>query len=246
MHTVTVENMILGIIVNTFRPIFFGIGTYLQVKIIRVCQKEKDKTWLIDITRSVVMIPLCFFNALFEPINDYFPSYPEYTGVSACYVSAFIYILLPNIVAFHSLLISVMKYLWIVHHEKMRAIGDEKITSWSFWFNLIHALLLTIPTILLFDFESSHSLVHCFGLEEEIAQRYNSSSAKVERMFMCKLRSGNDADGEASISYVLIQSFCGMKMVYTTFIMSNIWEGFFYYMVFKKMKRYDYKLLSRV
>ena len=112
--------------------------------------------------------------------------------------------------------------------------------------NLIHALLLTIPTILLFDFESSHSLVHCFGLEEEIAQRYNSSSAKVERMFMCKLRSGNDDDGEAGISYLLIQSFCGMKMVYTTFVMSNIWEGFFYYMVFKKMKRYDYKLLSRV
>ena len=246
MHTITVENMILWIIVNTLRHIFFGIGTYLQVKIIRVCRKEKDKTWLIDITRSVVMIPLCFFNALFEPINDYFPSYPEYTGVSACYVSASIYILLPNIVAFHSLLISVMKYLWIVHPEKMRIIGDEKITKWSFWFNLIHALLLTIPTIFLFDFESSHSLVHCFGLEEEIAQRYNSSSAKVERMFMCKLRSGNDADGEAGISYVLIQSFCGIKMVYTTFVMSNIWEGIFYYMIFKKMKRYDYKLLSGV
>ena len=214
--------------------VFFGIGTYLQIKIIRVCKKEKDKTWLIDITRSVVLIPLCFFNTLFEPLNDYFPNYPEYTGVSVCYVFALIYILLPNIVLFHSLLISIMKYLWIVHHEKMRAIGDEKVIKWFFWFNLIHALLITVPTIVLLDFESSHALVHCFGLEEEITQRYNSSSAKLERMFMCKLQSGYDAEG--SISYIVMQSFCGIKMVYTTFVMSNIWEGFFYYMIFKKMK----------
>ena len=231
-------NIVLGVIVNTSRIILFVIGTYLQIKIIRVCKKEKDKTWLIDTTRSLVMIPLCFFNAIFEPINDYFPNYPEYTSISVCYISAFIYIYLPNIVAFHSLLISIMKYLWIVHHEKARTIGDEKLTKGFFWFNLIHALMLTVPTIALLDFESSHALVHCFGLEEEISQRYNSSSAKVERMFMCKLRSENNDDGANYTSYVLMQGFCGIKMVYTTFVMSNIWEGVFYYKIFNKMKEY--------
>ena len=231
--------MILGVIVNVLRPILFAIGTYIQIKIIRACKKDKDKTWLIDVTRSVVLIPLIFFNAIFEPLNEYFPSYPEYTGISMCYLAAIIYIYLPNVVVFQTLLIAIMKYLWIVHHQKARAIGTKKISNAFFWFNLIHALLLTIPTIALLDFESQHALVHCFGLEEEISHRYNSTSAKLERMFMCKLRSHDDGEGEVDISYVLIQIFCGIKMVYTTFVSCNILEALLYYKIFKKMRGYE-------
>ena len=68
----------LGVIVHLLRLILFPIGTYLQIKIIRACKKDKDKTWLIDVTRSVVLILLIFFNALFEPLNEYVPNYPEY------------------------------------------------------------------------------------------------------------------------------------------------------------------------
>ena len=120
--------IILGVIVNVLRPILFAFGTYIQIKIIRACKKDKDKTWLIDVTRSVVLIPLIFFNAIFEPLNEYFPSYPEYTGISMCYLAAIIYIYLPNVVVFQTLLIATMKYLWIVHHQKARAIGTKKIT----------------------------------------------------------------------------------------------------------------------
>ena len=228
----------LGAIVNLLRLILFAIGTYLQIKIIRACKKDKDKTWLIDVTRSVVLIPLIFFNALFEPLNEYVPNYPEYTGVSICYLASFIYIFLPYIVVFQTLLIAIIKYIWIVHHEKARAIGSDRISNAFFWFNLLHALFLTIPTIALLDFESQQSLVHCFGLEDEISQRYNSSSAKLERMFMCKLRSQNDEGSEVDISYVLMQSFCGIKMIYTTFVSSNILEAIFYYKIFKKMRGY--------
>lgn len=231
-------NILTEVISMIFRLVLISIGTYINFKIILVCKKERNKTWLIDITRSFALMPVMFFTLTFEAINDYIEhSVSNYTGVSICYIGAFAYVYLPYLVAFHSLVVSVMKYLFIVHQEKTIGIDEDRIKRWFFWFNLIHPLVIAISTILLFDFESFPSLIKCFGLEEKMAQRYNSSTGNLERMFLCKLRSSEKDIQEQNALYLFTQSFCAFKMIYIWVLSGNIPEAFFYFKIFKKMRR---------
>ena len=96
----------------------------------------------------------------------------------------------------------------------------------------------SIITVLLFDFESYSSLNSCFGLEERIQESYNSSTGNLERMFMCKLRFADGDHLGTHVAYTLAQGFCASKMVFNLALMTNVPEAFFYYKIFKTMRRY--------
>jgi hypothetical protein len=130
-----------------------------------------------------------------------------------------------------------MKYIFIVHQEKSLKIGEDKIKMRFFWFNLIHPILIAVPSVLLLDFESLSSVITCFGIEERVLERYNSSTGNLERMFLCKLRITDGEDLGTHIFYTLIQGFCATKMVYFLGLSCNIPEAYFYYKIFKKMRR---------
>ena len=120
------------IIHNCAMLVLFSIGTYIQLKIISTCRREKDKTWQIDITHSVGMIILFIFSSMFERVTDYFPEFREYTGTWVCYVAAFIYTLGLYLIAFHSLVVSLMKYVFIVHQNRVLKFGEDKIKKMLF------------------------------------------------------------------------------------------------------------------
>ena len=240
--TVANDNLSTGgiigeIINNCANLILFSLGTFIQLKIISTCRKEKDKTWKIDITHSVGMMVLFFFSIMFEKLTIYFPAFPEYTGSWICYVAAFIYSFGAYVMLFHSLVISVMKYIFIVHQRKVRMFGEEKTKNIFFWINVLHPLFLTIPTIYFFDFEAFLSIVSCFDLKEELLVIYNTSTGSMERMFMCKLNIEENEELESPISYALQQGFCGAKMIWVLVFSCNIPEAFCYFRIFKKMRR---------
>ena len=213
------------------------LGTFIQLKIIPICKRERDKVWQINITRSVALMPLMIFAFLFETLTDHVPEFSQYTGVSICYIAAFVYVYFPLLIAFDSLIVSLMRYIFIVHQEKSIKYGEDKIKIRFFWFNLIHPFLIAMPTVLIFDFEAFASVITCFGLEDKLLERYNSSTGNLERMFLCKLRITDGEDLGTHIFYTLIQGFCATKMVYVWGLSGNILEAYFYYKIFKKMRR---------
>ena len=221
-----------------FRMSLLLIGTFLNVKIIPICRKERDRVWLINVTRAVSAILFMFSAAIFEELPEIIPNFLDYTGVSMCYVAAFMYVYLPYMIVYESLFVSIIKYIFIVHTTKSLKYGEEKIQQRFFWLNILHGLLPAIITVYLWDFEAYLSLNSCLGLEEKIQEAYNSSTGNLERMFMCKLRITDGEDLGTHISYILAQSFCASKMVVNILLMTNIPEGYFYYKIFQKMKRY--------
>lgn len=209
------------------------IGSYIQLKIISVCRIVKDKTWQMDITNSVAAMVSFFFIMIFEIITDHVPLLSQYIGgVWICYIPAFIYVYSAYLIGFHSLSIAFAKYMYIVHNDKVTKYGEEKLRRLFFSAYLIHPLLLTIPTLLTFDLEAFSSLISCFGLQEQLMERYNTSSGNIEKMFLCKL--GGEVD---EYSYTFKQCFCALKMIWVLFLSCNIPEGYLYYKIFKKMRR---------
>ena len=108
------------IITNTVLAVLFLIGLYLQIKVIVVSKLEKDVTWRIDICHSVVMITLFCFRILFEMIMYIIPSLHQYTGNWICYVGYFAILNGYLSVVSHSLVISIYKYVLILHQERIR------------------------------------------------------------------------------------------------------------------------------
>ena len=227
--------MLNRILAYIFRGILYCLGSFLQFKIIAVCKKEKDKTWQITIAYSISSICLFSWAIMYLPISEFYPSFSQHTGVCLCYVAAFFFVYFPYVMVFHSLVVSFVKYLFIVQQDKVLRIGDEKLNDSCFWFYLVHPFLLSIPTVFLYDFEAFESVIACFGLKEQMKEMYNTSSGNLERMFLCRL--GWDNGDYNSFAYLLAQGFCALKMVYVLFLGSNICEAYFYFKIFQKMKR---------
>ena len=232
IKSINVVEMILSYIV---RGMLFSVGLFLQIKIIAICRKERDKTWQITIAHSIASIILFSWAIIFLPISAICPVLSNHTGVSLCYIAAFMFVYFPYLLACHSLIVSFTKYVFIVHREKALTFGEEQLKKSILGFYLIHPFLLSIATISLYDFEAFESIIACFGLKEKLVQRYNTSTGNLERMFLCKLRW--DGTEEGHFSYLFAQGFCATKMVYILILSSNIPEVYFYYNIFKKMKR---------
>ena len=98
-------------------------------------------------------------------------------------------------------------------------------------------LFLSISTTMAYDFESVSSLIRCFGLKEELSNKYNTTTGPIERMFLCKLDGSGNAQSSITGLFVAKQVFCTLKMVLVLVLVSNIPEAYHYAKIFKKMKR---------
>ena len=101
METITYyieNNLLIGA-----NLILYAIGSYIQIKVISTCRKEKDKVCQITITNSITMMILFSFGMIFENVTSHVPVMSQYTGEWICFVEAFIYIYSPNMLQeFHT------------------------------------------------------------------------------------------------------------------------------------------------
>ena len=117
-------------------------GVYFHVKIIQASRKDKDLTWMLDITNSI-MILFHFFQGIFMHTITYtIKDLYLYTGEWFCYL----FKVIANYTTFymfgHALIISLTKYTIIVHWKKAREWGNEKVAMLFFWINIIHPVII--------------------------------------------------------------------------------------------------------
>ena len=236
METITYykeNNLLLGT-----QLILYAIGSYIQIKVISTCRKEKDKVWQITITNSIIMMIVFSFVMIFQTVSSHVPVMSQYTGEWICFIAAFIYMYGTLMMGVHSFVVSLMKFVFIVYQDTAIDFGEEKLKKIFFVGNLVHALVLSIPSLIFYDFESLPSVIECLGLHENILEYSNTSNAAIDKMFFCKLNDGGYIkDAEPQISYILKQSFCATRIVWLLALCSNLPEGVFYHYIFRKMRR---------
>ena len=226
-------NLLLGT-----QVILYAIGSYIQIKVISTCRKEKDKVWQITITNSITMMIVFSFVMIFQTVSSHVPVMSQYTGEWICFIAAFIYMYGTLMMGVHSFVVSLMKFVFIVYQDTAIDFGEEKLKKIFFVGNLVHALVLSIPAVIFYDFESMNSVTECLGLYEKVLERSNTSNAAIDRMFFCILNDeGYDKNAEFQLSYILKQSFCATRMVWVFSLCSNIPEGVLYHYIFRKMRR---------
>ena len=219
--------------------ILFFIGTFIQIKTISICKQEKGATWKIHVIHSVILIINFTFNISFDSVIYFMPSLSNITGPWICYLSSFLaYYCFYSIVA-NSLIISIMKYLFIVHQILPSSEKGSRIKSVFIFIYLLHPLFLTICNIITSDWGTFSSVEKCFSYTSN-----NSNDHKItpddnqdEKSFLCILEMHNTKMHDIDIHFFARQIVCILRTIVNLAANTNILEVFFYYKIFRKMRR---------
>jgi len=225
---------LVGSIISTIvEGLLFFIGLFINIKIVSLEWKNRDgKTWQVQIVYSVCSTVLFAFNIPFSSILNAIPHFSEYTGEWFCNLATFISIYGLVTITANSLLVSIMKYTFIVHPIKALKWGHDKIQKIFLATYLAVPFVLAVMVIVTKDFESYKYLRICFGIKNE------GPVKKIwEKLLLCNLEEmGIDASTNIHLKNS-IQAFCIFRSVLSFMITSNMMEAFFYRQIFKKMKR---------
>ena len=218
---------LLSIIHIIFQVFIYAVGLFINVKLISVCYKERGITWQISATHSVMMTVYYGYSIPFQAVTHFVPFLSQYTGRWLCYAASLVTFYCFHSIIAHSLMISIMKYVFIVHGIKAMAYGEEKIKKYFFLANLINPLILSIIAMLTANLRSRSFLRSCFGDVEETSQ-----SGSVNFIY-CTSSKTEDYN---LIPFYVRQFFCHFRSLVNWVTVSNLPEGFLYYKIFHKMK----------
>ena len=120
------DTMILVVEYVIFCAIF-TIGVFLQVKVITALKRDQDQAWEMKLAHSVVQIAHWSLTLFLMSIHYIQPTFYDFFGTWFCYLLAFLRWFGSFEILFHSLYISIHKYIFIVHSETVTRIGKQKI-----------------------------------------------------------------------------------------------------------------------
>ena len=217
------------------------VGVYLHVKIIKVSIKDKEMTWKLDITNSGILIFLnvnaIFMHSITYLIGDLY----TYTGEWFCYTEKVI-AHYGNLYGLgHSLIVSILKYVIIVHWHAARAYGNENITEAFFWLNFLYPILMISFELIsrpdfFWAYDGYAQIDRCLGDPKHNWDPIsNKSLTKLHNLCEFSVLS-NENYLEYGIKIFRIM-ICWLTVVLTYVIAWNIIEMFLYHQIFKFMRR---------
>ena len=209
------------------------IGMYMHYLVLRMSKRDKslmncllpDMALNILVGVPVVFTLLCMTIFLSDPAKEVY-------GIWFCHAASIIvYVWLFKMWLF-SLLMSLLRYLYVVQNGKLRDYGMARIEiifiilSWA-----VPAGLMALHVSLRTDYDPSPWVNHCYGWPSE------SSSAsswwyKVERRFCAY----NDYGISNSYIEYGLRVVCGVNVGATILLFSNLAEAFVYFRIYAHLK----------
>ena len=213
-----------------FQVLVFCVGLYFQIKTIFVCIEDKSKTWQIHISHAIVMTIYYGYFIPFHAITYFVPYLAAYTGSWVCYLSAFVALFCYQAIVVHSLLIAIMKYIFIVHTWKARLFGEERIQKLFLLIDIFYPVVMAVVSILLTtNYQNRSEIKSCFG-----KLLVSSHISDVKKSWFCDLGSSSENN---SILIYCAKAVCFIRSFVSAVINTNLPEGFIYFKIFRQMKR---------
>ena len=222
----------------------FIVGVFLQVKIISTLKHDQGIAWEINLAHSVLMIAIFSSSSILEIINYIQPSLYDNLGKWYCYL------ILPEILfgffemLFHSLYVSMYKYIFIVHSETVTRIGKQKIKRILLWTYFIILVSWTVSLAIRENFGSrkvfqndvSCGVFHAFGTSSSESDEKARQSI-IRHLFSCSIDDLEQNNMGNIIVNILTKVFCTSQSIINIVIGLNVLEIFFYLRIFRHMNR---------
>ena len=222
----------------------FIIGVFLQVKVIAVVKRDQAMAWEIHFVHSVVMILHFSLVAIVEAVNYTqitFNNYSLFHYPIFRYVVLFIKCFGISEMGFHSLYISIYKYIFILHRETVIRIGDQKTKKLLLWTYFTGLFAWTLSYIVRPNFDPLQN-----NLESNVSTASgttNSTSIHIaiatftKQAVSCGI---NDLKQEYLghiVVNILTKVACTGQIIITYAVAINVLELYFYLRIFRYMNR---------
>ena len=235
---VEVVNLVMFFISAT---LIYLVGIYQHSKIIKVCRKEKEMTWKLDVTNSILLLIHFGHKLLLHGVTFLVQDLSSYTGDWFCYVSKFLTYYLMLYTSTHSLVVSVLKYVLIVQWSKSLVIGKEKIKQSFFYLNFLHPIItISFHIILKPDFfyvyDGFAQIDRCLGDPKNNWNEFvNRSQTKLHNM--CNFPSQTDKIDFEVMLQITKFGACWLQVIILYLITFNVFEIIVYCRIFWYMRR---------
>ena len=233
------SNIIIQII---FTICIFLTGIFFHVKVIKISKKEKEMTWKLDLTNSCLLIVHHGHCLIMDAITYIIHDLYTYTGEWFCYTSKVLNHYGNLYTVMHSMIISTLKYILIVHWKRARDIGKDKVKLAFFWINIFFpGLMVLLHSIIKPDFyliyDGFARVDRCLG-DPNNNWGPNSNRTQIKAHTVCKmLVAPSTEDHFAYTIYILRSSVCWTQIVFEYFVAWNVFEIFLYTRIFSFMRR---------
>ena len=211
----------------------FCIGLFAQLKIIKVCKEEKNKTWQIHIFHAITMTILFSSRIVFMAIVYILPSLFTTIGSWVCHLFRFVFLYGFISITSNSFVIASMKFVFIVHSMKALAFGESRIQKLFLGVNLVFPFIISLDSLLP-DFQPFGYISICFNPE----LWSNSTYENVQWIADGLLKNLIEIDLQEPHFAIYIKLFLNIFRILAFIIAAcNFTEALIYYKIFKVMKR---------
>ena len=233
-------NLTIVILLTSAALCMYLIGLCFHVKVIQVSQKDQEMTWKLDITNSGVQLFRGFNIIFMHSITWFVKDLYLYTGEWFCYTTKVVTYYLNFFTIGHSLVVSMLKYIIIVHWDKAHKYGKDRIIELFFWLNFLHPSIMILFQLIIrpnffWAYDGFPQIDRCLGdPKHNWEPGSNKSLNKLHNL--CDFMEPNHDNHLEYIIYICRTLGCGVSVVVFYSVLWNVFELFFYCKIFGFMR----------
>ena len=227
----------LGIFAFFLRLISVCIGIVVQVKVWHLIKNEKSLTTEVVKVYIVALIVMHPHFLMFVTIIDFIHPINQVVGQWFCTLNTFILYFCFIIIAFNSFIVSLMRYLFIVHEEKVKKFGKQNVKRFFLVLSMLIPLLMNLWRTVDPPAKDPMSWVNkCNGNHHKVyLMKVTSSHLAGEGM--CSTMKYDEGDYYQMFIAFLVKLSCISRVVIVFIMGLNFTEGFIYFKIFRHMMR---------
>ena len=223
------------------RLIYIILGEFVQFKLLSMVKKEKSI--VNEVTQFYCMASMAAYPVwlLYATATDFFYPLKEIIGNWFCVTGRIIIYLHLNVAMSHSFITALMRYVFIVHEQKVKAIGKTETKR------MFLVLAISIPIVFVTwglvenpELDTLLLLNKCYGIDNKVFLAEVSTGKKL----FCKM-STFGTNGHDPFTNKMREYTCILKFVLSLVVGLNISEGIMYILMFSYIKRYNILHLFR-
>ena len=230
---------VIGISFHVFRIILVGIGEFIHIKIWKLLNEENGLVKQVTKVYTITVMIVSPFMSLFNASIDFIHPLSEVIGEWYCTFGRLFMYLCWNIVSFHSFFVALMKYLFIVHEEKVDIYGKEKVKKGFLFLSfLVPLIVVTWGAIENEELDAMSFINKCYGRDHKVFLVDTSTLNVAGRNFCGYENIDNNQTLTEWFSSLLLQLSCIARVGISLFMGFNLFEGLLYFKILSHIYRY--------
>ena len=233
-----VEEPNIAILFCIVRFVFTILAEACNYRVINVTKKDNGiLNDIMNLQAYTVMITMPI-RLIFTTLTDFMHPLNEVFGQWICSGYWFIKTISLQMYLYHSLFIALLRYVFIVHNDKVVEFGKEKIKR-LFWYLSVGIPIFNLLWIAtdLTEIDTNNFVNRCNGVDHKKFLIQSWSSLGLIKKNFESLQIHHESDNLSIFLAVLRRVSKVAQRIWIVFLASNITEGIIYYKLIQHMRR---------